>query len=172
MDRTSALACNALAVALIWSRRLDEAEPLSRRAIEIDPNFSEAHGSLGNALHFAGRHEEAIASFEQALRLDPVFHAWIHATGRAQFALGRYAEAEASFERRLIYMPHSDVTRAYLASLYGHTGRPEEAQRVWRELKEINPRYTPELTLRILPYKDRAPLEQFMAGLRKAGLPE
>jgi adenylate cyclase len=172
MDRTSALACNALAVALIWSRRLDEAEPLSRRAIEIDPNFSEAHGSLGNALHFAGRHEAAIASFEQALRLDPVFHAWIHATGRAQFALGRYAEAEASFERRLIYMPHSDVTRAYLASLYGHTGRPEEAQRVWRELKEINPRYTPELTLRILPYKDRAPLEQFMAGLRKAGLPE
>jgi adenylate cyclase len=171
-DESSALACNALAIALIWSRRLDEAEPLSRRAIEIDPNLSEAHGSLGNALHFAGRHEEAIASFEQALRLDPAFHVWIHAVGRAQFALGRYAEAEASFNRRLIHMPKSDVTRAYLASLYGHTGRIDEAKRVWRELMEINPRYTPELTLRILPYKDRAPLDQFMAGLRKAGLPE
>jgi len=171
-DETSALACNALAIALIWSRRLDEAEPLSRRAIEIDPNLSEAHGSLGNALHFAGRHEEAIASFEQALRLDPEFHVWIHAVGRAQFALGRYAEAEASFKRRLIYMPKSDVTRAYLASLYGHTGRMDEAKRLWRELMEINPKYTPELTLRILPYKDRAPLEQFVEGLRKAGLPE
>jgi adenylate cyclase len=172
MDETSALACNALAVALIWSRRLDEAEPLSRRAIEIDPNFSEAFGSLGNGLHFAGRHEEAIAAFEQALRLDPEFHAWIHALGRAQFALGRYAEAEATFKRRLIHMPHSDVTRAYLASLYGHTGRIDEAKRVWRELMEINPKYTPELTLRVLPYRDRAPLDQFVAGLRKAGLPE
>ncbi len=171
-DNTSALACNALAIALIWSRRLDEAEPLSRRAIEIDPNFSEAYGSLGNALHFAGRHEEAILAFEQALRLDPEFNIWMHALGRAQFTLGRYAEAEATFKRRLIHLPHSDVTRAYLASLYGHTGRVEEAQRLWRELMEINPRYTPELTLRILPYKDRAPLDHFIEGLRKAGLPE
>jgi adenylate cyclase len=69
-------------------------------------------------------------------------------------------------------MPRSDVSRAYLASLYGHTGRIDEAQQVWRELMEINPRYAPELTLRILPYKDRAPLEQFVEGLRKAGLPE
>ncbi len=171
-DESNALACNALAIGLIWSRRLDEAEPLSRRAIEIDPNLSEAHGSLGNALHFAGKHEEAIAAFEQALRLDPEFHVWIHAVGRAQFALGRYAEAEASFKRRLIHMPKSDVTRAYLASLYGHTGRIDEAKRLWRELMEINPKYTPELTLRILPYKDRAPLDQFIEGLRKAGLPE
>jgi len=171
-DESSALACNALAIGLIWSRRLDEAEPLSRRAIEIDPNLSEAHGSLGNALHFAGKHEEAIAAFEQALRLDPEFHVWIHAVGRAQFALGRYAEAEATFKRRLIHMPKSDVSRAYLASLYGHTGRVDEAKRLWRELMEINPKYTPELTLRILPYKDPAPLEQFIEGLRKAGLPE
>ena len=35
---------------------------------------------------------------------------------------------------------------------------------------EINPKYTPELTLRILPYKDPTPLEQFIEGLRKAGL--
>ncbi|MDX1374291.1 MAG: adenylate/guanylate cyclase domain-containing protein, partial [Burkholderiales bacterium] len=171
-DETNAFACNALAVALIWSRRLDEAEPLSRRAIELDPNFSEAYGALGNGLHFAGRHEEAIAAFEQALRLDPEFHIWIHALGRAQFALERYAQAEATFKRRLIHMPKSDVTRAYLASLYGHTGRIEEAKRMWRELMEINPQYTPEHTLRILPYRDRAPLEQFVDGLRKAGLPE
>ena len=94
----------------------------------------------------------------------------MHALGRAEFTLERYAEAEATFKRRLIHMPYSDVTRAYLASLYGHTGRIDEAQRLWRELTEINPRYTPALTLRILPYKDRAPLDQFIEGLRKAGL--
>jgi adenylate cyclase len=169
-DSTDAFACNALAISLMWLHRLDEAEPLARRAVELDPNFSQGYGGLGNALHFAGKHAEAIVAYEQALRLDPEFNIWIHAMGRAQFALGRYAEAEATFKRRLIHMPHSDVTRAYLASLYGHAGRVEEAQRVWRELMAINPNYTAEHTLRILPYRDRAPLEQFVDGLRKAGL--
>ena len=169
-DESDALSCNAYAITLMWVRRLDEAETLARRAIALDPNFSQAYGGLGNVLHFSGRHEEAIASFEQALRLDPEFHIFIHALGRAQFALARYAEAEATFKRRLIYMPNSDVTRAYLASLYGHTGRHEQARQIWRELMEINPGYRFEHTLRILPYKDRAPLDQFLEGLRKAGL--
>ena len=170
-DPSDPFSCNAMAISLMWNRRLDEAERMARRAVELDPNFSQAHGGLGYVLDFSGRHEEAIGCFEQALRLDPEFNLWMHALGRAQFSLKRYAEAEATFKRRLIHMPRSDVTRAYLASLYGHTGRPEEARRVWRELMEINPSYTFELTQRILPYADRAPLEHFVEGLRKAGLP-
>jgi adenylate cyclase len=96
----------------------------------------------------------------------------MHAQGRVLFFVGRYAEAEALFRRRLIHMPTSDVTRAYLASLCGHTNRPEEARQVWRELMAINPQYTIDLTLRILPYTNPAPLEHFVEGLRKAGLPE
>jgi adenylate cyclase len=170
-DPSDPFACNAMAISLMWNRRLDEAERMARRAVELDPNFSQAHGGLGYVLDFSGRHEEAIESFEQALRLDPEFNLWMHALGRAQFSLKRYAEAEATFKRRLIHMPRSDVTRAYLASLYGHTGRPEEARQMWRELMEINPQYTFELTQRILPYTNRAPLEHFVEGLRKAGLP-
>jgi adenylate cyclase len=161
---------NALALALTWLRKLDEAESAARRALDLDPNMAQGYGGLGNVLHFAGRHEQAIESFERALRLDPQMNVWIHACGRAQFALARYDEAEATFKRRLIHMPRSDVTRAYLASLYGHTGRHEEARKMWRELMEINPQYTLEHTLRILPYRDPAPLEQFVEGLRKAGV--
>ena len=169
-DEFDAIAHNALAIALAWLRRLEEAETAGRRAIELDPNLAQAHGGLGNVLHFGGRHAQAIESFERALRLDPQFHVWMHALGRAQFALERYEEAEATFKRRLIHMPRSDVTRAYLASLYGHTGRHDDARRIWRELMEINPKYTVEHTLRVLPYRDRAPLEHFVEGLRKAGL--
>jgi adenylate cyclase len=164
------IAQQILSVALMWLRKLDEAEAAARRAIELDPNFSEAHGVLGNVLHFAGQHEEAIESFKRALRLDPQFNLWFHGCGRAQFALKRYDEAEATFKRRLIHMPRSDVTRAYLASLYGHTDRLEEARQLWRELMEINPKYTVELTRKVLPYLDSAPLEHFVEGLRKAGL--
>jgi adenylate cyclase len=161
----------AASVVLIWLRRLDEAERAARRAIELDPISSESQGSLGNALHYAGQHGPALECFNQALRLDPQFNLWMHAQGRVLFALGRYDEAEASFKRRLIHLPGSDVTRAYLASLYGHVGRHAEARRVWAELMELHPEYAADHTLRILPYTDRAPLERFVEGLRKAGLP-
>jgi adenylate cyclase len=161
---------HAMAVALMMLRRLDEAESAARRAIELDPNFSLSHGALGNVLHFTGRHEQALESLERALRLDPEFNVWLHAMGRAEFALGRYAEAEEMFKRRLIHMPKSDVTRAYLASLYGHTDRQDEARRVWGELMAINPDYTVEHTLRVLPFTNPKPLEHFVEGLRKSGL--
>ncbi len=161
---------NALAVSLMWLRMLDKAEVAARRTIEIDNNFAEAHGALGNILHFSGNHELAIESFERALRLDPEFHVWIHGLGRVYFTLEQYDKAEATFKRRLIHMPRSDVTRAYLASLYGHTSRIQDARRTWRELMEINPEYTIGHSLRILPYTNPAPLEAFVGGLRKAGL--
>ncbi|MGH6629776.1 MAG: tetratricopeptide repeat protein, partial [Burkholderiales bacterium] len=154
----------------MWLRQLDAAERAAQRAIELDPNRPEAYGCLGNALHFAGQHEKAIELYEQAIRLDPQFDLWLQACGRAQFALERFDAAEALFKRRLIRMPRSDVTRAYLASLYGHTGRHEEARQLWRELMEINPGYSLEHTRRVMPYKSPAALDRFVAGLRKAGL--
>jgi len=170
VDPSEATGHHALAISLIWLRRLDEAEAEARRAIELDPNSSESHAVLGNVLHFGGKHEEAIKSLDHALRLDPGFNLWMHARGRVLFSVRRYAEAEAMFKRRLIHMPASDVSRAYLASLYGHTNRPEEARQIWSELMAINPKYTIGLTLRVLPYRDSAPLEHFVDGLRKARL--
>jgi adenylate cyclase len=160
----------AIGIVFVWLKQLDEAERAARRAIELDPNFSQAYGSLGNVLDFAGRHEEAIKYLEQALQLDPQFDLWIQLRGRAQFALERYDEAEASFKRRLVRMPRSDVTRAYLASLYGHTGRHEEARQLWRELLEINPKYSLEHMRRVMPFKTPATLDRLVDGLRKAGL--
>jgi len=169
-DEVNPVSHHALAITLMWLRQLDEAERAAQRAIDLDPNLAEAYGCLGNVLDFSGQHERATKRFEQAMQLDPQFDLWIHACGRAQFALERYDEAEASFKRRLIRMPRSDVTRAYLASLYGHTGRHEEARQMWRELMAINPKYSLEHMRRVMPYKSPATLDRLVNGLRKAGL--
>jgi len=170
LDEFEPVSHQALGITLMWMKRLDEAEPALRRAIDLDPNLAQAYGSLGNVLDYSGQHERAIELFEQAMQLDPEFDLWIHACGRAQFALERYDEAEASFKRRLIRMPQSDVTRAYLASLYGHTGRHEEARQMWRELMAINPKYSLERMQRVMPFKSPATLDRLVDGLRKAGL--
>jgi adenylate cyclase len=160
----------ALATSLLWQRRLADAERAARRALELAPNSAEAHGGLGNAMHFSGRFEQAIAQFEQAIKLDPRFDMWIQFCGRSQLALERYDDAEKSFKRRLMYLPKSDVTRAYLASLYGSTGRLDEARAVWREMLEINPDFSMQHLIRLMPYADPAPLDRLVAGLRNAGL--
>jgi len=128
-DDSAPIAHHALGVALMWHRQLDGVQRELQRAIDLDPNLAEALGGLGNVLHFARDHDRAIALFEQALRLDPQFDLWIHAAGRAHYAAGRDEQAEALFKRRMIRSPRSDVTRAYLASLYGLAVRPRRAPR-------------------------------------------
>jgi adenylate cyclase len=64
------------------------------------------------------------------------------------------------------------MTRAFLASLYGHTGRHEEARQMWRELLKINPDFSVEHLRRVLPFRDPAWIDRFLGGLRNAGLPE
>ncbi len=109
--------------------------------------------------------------FEQALRLDPQYDLALQFLGRAQFGLRRYEAAEASFKRRLIHKPRSDMSRAFLASLYGHLGRLDEARQAWREVMEINPDYSAAHSRRVLPYRDPAWFDHFAEGLKKAGLP-
>lgn len=76
----------------------------------------------------------------------------------------------SDLKQRLIRNPRSDMSRAYLASLYGSTGRLDEARRLWDELLEINPKFSIEHLRRVLPFKDPAWFESFAGGLRRAGL--
>jgi adenylate cyclase len=92
----------------------------------------------------------------------------LHFLGRALLALGRYDEAEIAFKRRLALMPRSDMSRFYLACLYGLTGRHEEARRTWQEMLEVNPHFSIEHQRRTLPYKDPGLIDRLVAGLRNA----
>jgi adenylate cyclase len=51
-------------------------------------------------------------------------------------------------------------------------GRPAEAREIWRELMEINPRYSYVDHFGRLPFKNPADADKFTEGLRKAGVAE
>jgi len=76
------------------------------------------------------------------------------------------------FKKRIAANPHTDLSRAFLASTLGHLGRAEEARRIWQELKEVNPRYSLEDHMGRLPFKDPADAQRMAEGVRKAGLPD
>jgi len=54
----------------------------------------------------------------------------------------------------------------------GHLGRLDEARQIWRELKEVNPRYSYVKHIGRLPFKNPADADRLTDGLRKAGLAE
>jgi adenylate cyclase len=170
LDRNEPQAHHALALAFLWSRRLDDSERAAERAIELDPNFSFGYMELANVRHFKGDHQGAVDLLMRANELDPQFDLTLQFLGRALFALGRFDEAVAAFKRRLAFVPRSDMTRFYLTSVYGRTGRRDEARRVWSELLEIRPDFSVEHLKRILPYRDPAQFDWFVEGIREAGI--
>ena len=49
-----------------------------RKAIDINPDFAEAHSNLGNALEKLGKLNDAVASYKKAISIKPDFHSVRH----------------------------------------------------------------------------------------------
>ena len=124
----------------------------------------------GFAYAFGGEPRKAIPLFERVLRLDPAQSQTLHSLGTAYFLAGDYATAATYFRKRVVINPTTDFSRAFLVSALGHLGEFDEARRVWREIEEINPRYSFEDHIGRLPFRNPADAELFTLGLRKVGL--
>jgi len=150
-----------------YRRWADESET----ALSLNPNYAPATVGRGILYIYTGEPAKAIPYIERAMRLDPTLPAqYLHFLGTAYFVAGDYETAAKIFKDRITANPHTDLSRAFLASTLGHLGRAEEARRIWQELKEINPRYSFEDHMDRLPFKDPADAERIAEGVRKAGL--
>ncbi len=166
-----------MSLVCMWTRRQDrsivEAEVEAEKAIALDPNSAFAYSVYAQTLHYAGRSAEALEPIETAMRLDPHYpDLWLHFLGQIYFMLERYEEAVLALQRRLIRYPETDISRVLLAACYGHLGRINEARAEWSEVFQVNPDYSLDYHLKVLPYDDTADLDRLVDGLRKAGLPE
>jgi adenylate cyclase len=86
--------------------------------------------------------------------------------------LERYAEA-VQWARIAVRQSNAPFRiHGVLAAALGHAGRIDEGKHVVDELLRLRPDYSRVLVERIAPFKRREDLEHFVAGLRKAGLPD
>ena len=100
-----------------FHRRWAAAEPLFRRALELDPNDPEPHQMFGVYLRTLGRFDEAEAETRRAVELDPLTRHFSYQLGRVLACAGRPADAAAQFEKQLaldsIYPPaHYELAKA------------------------------------------------------------
>jgi adenylate cyclase len=171
MDPNEPVAHYAAAVASNLNGDLERARSEAQIALALSPNFARAHDGLGVVSMLSGEPLQAIPHFERALRLDPAYsNQLLHFLGMAYLIAGKYATATAYFRERIVLVPESDFSRAYLAAALGHLGDIDEARKIWRELKEINPAYSFEEHVGRFPFKVYADVDGIRQGLAKAGL--
>jgi Flp pilus assembly protein TadD len=91
--------------------RASEAEPFYRRAVVLDPDFTQAWINLGLAVIAQGRSDEAMSCQREALRIDPENADAHNNLGMVHYAQGHIAEAENCFRAALrLRSDHANAT--------------------------------------------------------------
>jgi adenylate cyclase len=156
----------------LWKKDYEQWAREAEAALSLNPNYGLAHLARGLVHVYSGEPAKGIPYIERAIRLDPAQQQYRHFLGTAYLVAGNYETAAAILKERIAITPTTDLSRALLASALGHLGRFDEARQIWRELKEINPRYSYANHFGRLPFRDPADADRFTEGLRKAGLAE
>ncbi len=127
-----------LALTLLDQGRASEALTYAQRAVEIAPEQSYAHMTLGSVLRRLGRRQEAMAQDEQAFRMnkDPALAHYDLGLVLAQ--AGRTAEAIAHFEQALRIKPDYADAHNNLGIALAQTGRTAEAIAQYEQAIRIN----------------------------------
>ena len=82
------------------------------KAIEIHPNYKNAHLLLGNCLFQISEYEKAVISYNNALRIDPNYNEAYQNLGIAYRDAGRYfGEKEGNLEKSIQYLEKAHEIR-------------------------------------------------------------
>jgi len=103
------------------------AETEFRRAIEINPDYSDAHQMYSYHLSAMGRFDEGVGEMRRAQELDPVSLEKNVGIGEALYYQRRYDEAIEQYQRVLEMDPNSGLTHWAIGNVYVEKGRYEEA---------------------------------------------
>lgn len=115
---------------------VDRAEPFARRAIDIDPDYGEAHSVLGHILAWRSYNrwtpdwyqaaKESVLHCERALALAPSDAVVLTDIGFATWFLGRFNKSVPVLERAASLNSNAAMTCALLGNALSIVGRFEE----------------------------------------------
>jgi adenylate cyclase len=153
-----------LAFVYIFNNQNEKALEQAEKAVELDPNSSEAHYGMGKVLTFADRDEEAISEYKKAIRLNPFPpNSYFWSLGLSHAGIGHYEEAIEWCEKAIRQEPESLMARVMMTVVYSWSGRDDDARAEAAEVLRINPNFSLER------FSKRAG-SKFVDALRKAGL--
>jgi adenylate cyclase len=149
------------------SRAIEEA----KAAIELDPNYADAHAYLGQLYILTGQAEKTIEPITTAMGINPNFPFWYHYTyGFAHFFLGDYEKAAKNIEKAVERNPNVFFLRTAYAASLAMAGRLDDAEWQIDELYGLGFNKSLEEFISETPVQDPAYRALYREGLEKAGL--
>jgi tetratricopeptide (TPR) repeat protein len=103
------------------------AEREYRRAIEINPSYSDAHQMYSYYLSAMGRFDEALAEMKRAQELDPVSLEKLAGIGEVLYFQRQYDKAIEQYQMTLEMDPNSGFAHWAIGNAYVHKGMFDEA---------------------------------------------
>ncbi len=114
------------------------AEREFKRALELNPNYANAHQWYGSSyLSALGRHTEAITETQRAQELDPLSVMVNTARERCFYYARRYDEAIEQYRKTLEIDPNFWIAHLFLAKVYGQKGMYEESIAELRQIEGV-----------------------------------
>ena len=105
-----------------------EAEVSTRKAIELKPNFAEAHSNLGNILRDLGNLKDAEVSIRKAIELIPDYAEAHSSLGIILKDLGNLKEAEISTRKAIELKPNFAEAHSNLGIIFKDLGKLQDAE--------------------------------------------
>jgi len=131
-------ACTSLAYASLWHDwDPEESERLFRRAVDLNPKYSQAHLWFTNLLILMGRFEEADAEARLARVLDPQSNVAMAFTGWHPYWHGRHEEARRRLLAAAEQIPGFGPLHYWLGLACTRAGRDAEAVAAFARCAEI-----------------------------------
>ncbi|PCE28902.1 hypothetical protein BWP39_01515 [Paraburkholderia acidicola] len=119
--------------------RLEEAEAMCRRAVDLAPLHVPGHYNLGNVLMERQRFAEAEAALLRAIEIDPHAIGALNNLGTIYTRDKRFSDAQEAYRRVLEIDPHYVHAHYNVGLLMLRTDRPEEAEPALRQTLALEP---------------------------------
>jgi adenylate cyclase len=106
----------------------EEADRMSRKALDLDSESAEAHASRGVACSLKKNFVEAETEFEQAIHLDPTLFEAYYFYARICFEQGKLEKTIQLYEKSIEVNPQDYQAPLLVAQIYSDLGDEEKAE--------------------------------------------
>jgi superkiller protein 3 len=147
----------------------DEAITAYKKAIEINPQYTNAHYYLGIAYYYGKKmYDEAITAYKKAIEINPQYTNAHYYLGIAYRKKGMNDEAIGAYEKAIELSPQYTEAHNELGIAYYSKKMYDEAITAYQKAIELNPQYTSAYSNLGLAYRSKEMYDKAIAAYKKA----
>ncbi len=135
----TAEACAQAGAEYLGNGQLDAAQASYRKALELDPNYAEAHFKLGNICLKSQFPEQAEACFRRAIDIAPNYVKALYNLGNLLLRQSRLDEAAVCYRHALATDPEYTYAHINLGVVLKDLGHYEESEKCYLAALKLDP---------------------------------